>query len=105
MLGDAAGIADPITGEGIYYAIRGAQLAAGVIKKSLNAGYQYLEEYNPVMKRELAQDLVFARRLALILYKMPFVSLKLIESRGKKLLELYIKVVSGEKVESMMRLP
>jgi flavin-dependent dehydrogenase len=35
LVGDAAGLIDPFDGEGIYYAIRSAQLAARVLKEHL----------------------------------------------------------------------
>lgn len=103
VLGDAAGIADPITGEGIFYAIRGAQLASAVIRRSLNAGFQYLEEYNRLMNRELMQDLACARRMAFILYRMPSLSIKLVETHGKKMLEHHLAIVAGEKTYAQLQ--
>ena len=38
LVGDAAAFLDPFTGEGIYEALRGAQLAAPVISQALRAG-------------------------------------------------------------------
>ncbi len=38
LIGDAASFLDPFTGEGIYEALRGAQLAAPVVSRSLQAG-------------------------------------------------------------------
>ncbi|HEV8193979.1 MAG TPA: NAD(P)/FAD-dependent oxidoreductase [Ktedonobacterales bacterium] len=38
LVGDAAGYYDPFTGEGIYGALRGAQLAAGVAEPALASG-------------------------------------------------------------------
>ncbi len=38
LVGDAAGFLDPFTGDGIYEALRGAQLAAPVISRALAAG-------------------------------------------------------------------
>jgi flavin-dependent dehydrogenase len=38
LVGDAAGFLDPFTGDGIYHALRGAQLAAPVASAALRAG-------------------------------------------------------------------
>ncbi|MBW1799706.1 MAG: NAD(P)/FAD-dependent oxidoreductase, partial [Deltaproteobacteria bacterium] len=103
VLGDAAGVADPITGEGIFYAIRGAQLASNVIRRALNAGYPYLEDYNPIMNRELIRDLAYARRMAFMLYRMPFLSLKLLDTHGEKAAEHYLAIVSGEKTYAQLQ--
>jgi geranylgeranyl reductase family protein len=42
MIGDAAGFVDPITGEGIYYALRSAELAARAIAAGCPEKYQSL---------------------------------------------------------------
>jgi geranylgeranyl reductase family protein len=58
-VGDAAGLVDPITGEGIYYAIRSGDLAAqAVLAESPAAGYSRL------LRRDFASDLEFGSRLA-----------------------------------------
>jgi geranylgeranyl reductase family protein len=40
LLGDAAGFADPVTGEGIYYALRSAELFAGAYLSGAPASYE-----------------------------------------------------------------
>jgi len=39
LIGDAAGLADPLTGEGIYYAVRSAELLADALAAGQPAGY------------------------------------------------------------------
>jgi flavin-dependent dehydrogenase len=41
LVGDAAGFFDPFTGEGIFRALRGAELAAKAIDRALRAGTPY----------------------------------------------------------------
>jgi flavin-dependent dehydrogenase len=56
--GDAAGLVDPITGEGLYYALRSADLAAQAVIAEAPA------RYGEVLKEEIADDLEFASELA-----------------------------------------
>jgi geranylgeranyl reductase family protein len=57
-VGDAAGLVDPITGEGLYYALRSGDLAAqALIAESL-------ETYPTMMHKEISEELEFASRLA-----------------------------------------
>jgi geranylgeranyl reductase family protein len=62
-VGDAAGLVDPITGEGIYYAVRSADLAA----KALLAECSLEEKvgaYRRSLRRDFSNDLEFSSRLA-----------------------------------------
>lgn len=54
LVGDAAGFADPVTGEGIYYALRSAELLARAL-----AGGGYLE-YESSWRRDFGPDLARA---------------------------------------------
>jgi geranylgeranyl reductase family protein len=60
--GDAAGLVDPITGEGLYYALRSADLAAQAIlaKSPELAG----AEYRKLLSSDFTRDLEFGSRLA-----------------------------------------
>jgi flavin-dependent dehydrogenase len=57
-VGDAAGLVDPITGEGLYYALRSADLAAQAMVAETPGAYGQL------LKHEISDDLEFASRLA-----------------------------------------
>jgi geranylgeranyl reductase family protein len=61
-IGDAAGLVDPITGEGLYYAVRSADLAAkALLSESLDlAGVAYRK----LLRRDFMGDLEFGSRLA-----------------------------------------
>jgi len=63
-VGDAAGLVDPITGEGIYYAIRSADLAAGVLLSDLVAPPNRAAHYRQMLQRDFAADLEFGSRLS-----------------------------------------
>ncbi len=64
LLGDAAGLVDPVTGEGIYNAVRSAQMAAPVIESYLNGSSADLQEYEAVVDRQIMPELKAARALA-----------------------------------------
>jgi flavin-dependent dehydrogenase len=58
MLGDSAGLVDPITGEGLYYALRSAELCA----EALLAGRP--DEYQSRLEEEVLPELRLAARLS-----------------------------------------
>lgn len=60
--GDAAGLVDPVTGEGLYYAVRSADLAA----KSILSGPLDLAStaYRKLLHRDFVEDLEFGSRLS-----------------------------------------
>ncbi len=63
-IGDAGGLVDPITGEGLYYALRSADLAAQVV---LDDAYQPTEKdgaYHALLTRDFAADLAFGSAIA-----------------------------------------
>jgi geranylgeranyl reductase family protein len=65
LAGDAAGLADPLTGEGISFAIRSGLMAAKALLRSDFAGYS--EE----IAETLGKEIRLARILARILYRTP----------------------------------
>ena len=62
-VGDAAGLVDPITGEGLYYAIRSGDLAAQSLLADVGAA-ESLNRYRELLRRDFAADLEFGSRLA-----------------------------------------
>jgi flavin-dependent dehydrogenase len=58
MIGDSAGLVDPITGEGLYYALRSAELCAG----ALLAGRP--DEYRLLLGEEVLAELKLAARVS-----------------------------------------
>jgi geranylgeranyl reductase family protein len=63
-VGDAAGLVDPITGEGLYYAIRSADLAARTLLSETCAPVDQPAEYRTILRGDFADDLEFGSRLA-----------------------------------------
>jgi geranylgeranyl reductase family protein len=71
LAGDAAGLAEPLTGEGIYYAVRSGQIAADVIYGALQDNVADLSSYSAQVNAEIVRDLRFARLLANVFYRLP----------------------------------
>ncbi|HUJ51600.1 MAG TPA: NAD(P)/FAD-dependent oxidoreductase [Bryobacteraceae bacterium] len=63
-VGDAAGLVDPITGEGLYYALRSADLASQVVVDQAHAIPDKAEAYRSLLRRDFAADLEFSATLA-----------------------------------------
>jgi flavin-dependent dehydrogenase len=63
-VGDAAGLVDPITGEGLYYAIRSADLAARSLLSEVSEVAQKVAQYRRLLRSDFTRDLEFGSRLA-----------------------------------------
>jgi geranylgeranyl reductase family protein len=63
-VGDAAGLVDPVTGEGLYYAIRSADLAARALLSEAVEPAGRAGQYRQSLRRDFAADLEFGSRLA-----------------------------------------
>jgi flavin-dependent dehydrogenase len=63
-VGDAAGLVDPITGEGLYYAIRSGDLAAQSLLAGVGGPAESLNRYRGLLRGDFAADLEFGSRLA-----------------------------------------
>jgi geranylgeranyl reductase family protein len=83
LLGDAAGFADPLTGEGIYNAIQSAQLAAQVIENSLAHGKVKLEDYQEAVDEKIMSELRIARTLSKFFVRFPHLAFRMLnQSEG-----------------------
>ncbi len=71
LVGDAAGMIDPLSGEGLYYGIKSSYLAAGTIKRFLEGKIPDLSEYNDAVNRELMPELKIARTIQKLNSLMP----------------------------------
>lgn len=71
-VGDAAGLVDPITGEGLYYAIRSADLAAGTLLADAGGLAEQGSQYRQILRRDFTGDLEFGARLAKKIFRGRF---------------------------------
>ncbi len=71
LIGDAGGFADPILGEGIYYAHRSAQLAAEAIKQSCRNPVEAHQIYGRLINESFITDLKYLRIIRRFLFSLP----------------------------------
>ena len=63
-VGDAGGLVDPITGEGLYYAMRSGDLASQVLLNEDCPAETKAQAYRNLLHRDFAADLEFGATLA-----------------------------------------
>lgn len=83
LLGDAAGVIDPLTGEGIYYAALSARLAASVLEDCLTCGKEALEEYQRAVEEQILSELNAARTLSRALTCFPWLAFRVLKRDGR----------------------
>ena len=92
LCGDAAGLVDPLTGEGIYYAILSATLAAESIL------YANESHYEEALKRNVVDELTIAARYAYLKHRLPLFFFKLMMRRRRfqDYGKLFVRLLEGE---------
>jgi len=68
-VGDAGGLVDPITGEGLYYAIRSGDLASQVLLSDEHSPDGKAQAYRALLHRDFAANLEFGAALARRLFR------------------------------------
>lgn len=71
VTGDSAGLGDPLTGEGIYYAIRSGGLAAETCFEYLSGKASSLDNYSKMINDELMTELLEANKIKRLLDAFP----------------------------------
>ncbi|MFZ5569371.1 MAG: geranylgeranyl reductase family protein [Thermodesulfobacteriota bacterium] len=97
LVGDAAGFTDPLTGEGIYYAVRGAAIAAEHIRKALDNGYDQLPSYTSAIQQAFAPDLIRAERMSRFIYHCPKMTKILLHHKGDIIGRCQLDIITGRK--------
>jgi len=67
-VGDAAGLVDPITGEGLYYAMRSGDLAGQLVVSDNHSPVEKALAYRRQLQHDFTHDLEFGSMLAKRLY-------------------------------------
>lgn len=76
IAGEAAGILDPLTGEGIRPSIWTGVKAAEAVSKSLQGDANAIPQYSQIVKEQWGADMILAQRLAGIFYQFPKIAYK-----------------------------
>lgn len=95
IVGDGTGLVDPVTGEGIYYALKSAGIAAIAIEMHLKHRQPLHHEYNHKIKTEIESETLRADILARILYSFPALSNRVLRRYGAKIGAKHMAVYLG----------
>jgi geranylgeranyl reductase family protein len=95
LLGDAAGLADPLTGEGLYNAILSAQLAAVSIEKALACGKATLDDYDDAIASTIAPQMKVAATFLKVLLHLPTELFKVL-NKDQRVWRACCKMLRGE---------
>ena len=97
ICGDAAGFANPISGEGIYHAMRSGEIAAEVVRKALekkDTSERFLSRYQRIWYKDFGKDLRLLYQTSMLWGKQ---NQKLIDTlcNDKKLGEYAVDAIIG----------
>jgi len=95
LVGDAANLADAFLGEGIYYALWSANLAADEILKQWDTPRLNLESYTQQVNATILPHLQYARKIADLIYPFSRLSTHLLK-KSAYLQKMVFGVISGE---------
>src|SRR5262245_42197446 len=97
LVGDAAGSADPLWGEGIYYGMRSGRLAADAsIAFFRTRRSSDLAGYALAVRKSIGSELMWARLAAKVFYSLPEVALVALVS-DRQLAETMMGVLRGDR--------
>ncbi|MFN3322820.1 MAG: geranylgeranyl reductase family protein [Bryobacteraceae bacterium] len=95
LVGDAAGLIEPFTGDGISYALHSAEIAAEVIINALNTADFDLSAYEQRARAEIACELVWSRKLLSFFVAFPRMIHEVFK-RNDKVWGAFCRVLRGE---------
>ena len=94
LAGDAAALADPLTAEGISYALASGWQAGTTVLAALARGEEALPAYERYVRRDLLGDLRYARLVATLCYRFPYAVVSFAASRSS-LRDTHTAAVAG----------
>jgi geranylgeranyl reductase family protein len=97
LVGDAAGLAEPICAEGITNALRSGLFAAKAILEGGMDPEKVVSNYLGVMERSVFRELEIAGRHARVMYGNPLLRNMLFRIKGESFCNRLIDVMMGEK--------
>ncbi|MCK9203854.1 MAG: geranylgeranyl reductase family protein [Bacteroidales bacterium] len=96
VTGDEAGLTDPLTGEGIYYAVRSGKLAAAACLDYLESKTTSLEKYSESVNNDLMNELLEANRIKYLFNIVPLKIHHLVRDNDR-VWRAFGKVLRGER--------
>ena len=96
LVGDAAGLADPLTGEGIYHAVTSGALAAKAVVRGMPVAGKITKIYEKLLRAIVLKDLRWARLAALWFYGNRKVAETIFALYGRRLCETMADIISGK---------
>jgi len=111
IIGDAAGFIDPLTGEGIQYAMQSGYLAAIVLAEALkknDVSAASLKKYHRLWYNQWGLEFKLSMKVSIMLYRFPVVldsTVNLIKKRGAKFFADWAEVMTGSKSKSYFLRP
>ncbi len=97
LAGDAAGFVDPVTGEGITYALLSGQAAARALISADFKPARVEEAYLSEIAVPVLRELRWAKLLAVLLYRSAKIRTLLFRQYGTQLTEAFADIIVGEK--------
>lgn len=95
VVGDAAGLADALTGEGIYQALLSARLAAETILAEIKKPRPDLRQYTALVRKEMGPEMLTAYRIAQLFYSASGLFHRLLEYRPELAAD-FVRLVGGD---------
>ncbi len=96
LVGDAAGLVDPMSGEGIYSAFVSGHLAAARLLRFLDGKDPDLWSYEAAIEREIMSDIRAAKVLRDAYHYTPWPSYFMLK-RSEKMREMLCQLITGER--------
>jgi flavin-dependent dehydrogenase len=103
IAGDAAGHIDPLTGEGIQYAMDAAEIAAGVLEEAFSKNdfsKKFLERYNQRCMKSFGRDFKWSSRMTRWFVRYPIfldAYASLCSRRGDAFMRKWAYIMIGSK--------
>lgn len=100
VVGEAAGLVNPLTGEGVDYSMMSGILASNVLTEAFDSGdfsKQQFEKYKNLLDKEYYNQFIMSSRLRKLFFSNQFVlgSFFSLLQRSKKFQETFLRIVLG----------
>ncbi|MCK8825101.1 NAD(P)/FAD-dependent oxidoreductase [Fuchsiella alkaliacetigena] len=102
LVGDAAGLVNPLSGEGLFYALKSGELASEVIIETL-AGTASLDRYTKLINQQLLPGFKKAKLISKLFFMFAKPIHKLVSKKSWILEKLILTVCEGEDYSNLYK--